>query len=178
MVVLYTRTMSIKTIQIVQDDFDGTDGAQTVMFGLEGQSYEIDLNDEHANQLRAALQPFVERARRARGGRTTSGRRVSVSAPTSRGRTSLTEKGFDAKTVRAWANDHGVDVTNRGRIPESVIVQYEAAQAAPQDDVATAAPTPRRSAAKKAPTKKAAGRRPRKAAAAKATAPEPVPVDA
>ncbi|MFJ1653513.1 histone-like nucleoid-structuring protein Lsr2 [Streptomyces sp. NPDC088337] len=34
----------------------------------------------------------------------------------------------DAKTVRAWAAENGVDVPARGKIPDSVYEQYQAAQ--------------------------------------------------
>ncbi|MFJ2719373.1 histone-like nucleoid-structuring protein Lsr2 [Streptomyces sp. NPDC087437] len=34
----------------------------------------------------------------------------------------------DAKTVRAWAGENGIDVPARGKIPDSVYEQYQAAQ--------------------------------------------------
>lgn len=56
-------------VQLV-DDLDGSeiedgDGG-TVAFALDQVSYEIDLSGEHGEQLRAALQPYIERARRVR----------------------------------------------------------------------------------------------------------------
>jgi hypothetical protein len=37
------------------DDVDGSAAEGTVRFGLDGTEYEIDLNAEHAQQLRDAL---------------------------------------------------------------------------------------------------------------------------
>ncbi len=64
-------------VQLV-DDLDGSeivdgDGG-TVMFALDQVSYEIDLNTEHSDDLRAALQPYIEGARKVR---TTKRRRRS-----------------------------------------------------------------------------------------------------
>lgn len=161
--------MSIKTVQIIQDDFDGSDGAQTVSFGWEGQQYEIDLNEGHAKQLHEALVPFIERARRARG-RGVPGRRATPSPVSGRGRTSLSGKSFDAKTVRQWAHSNGVSVPDRGRVPESVIQEYEAAL---NGSSPSSEPVAKKQPAKKTTAKKAAaktaGRRP-----AKKEAPAPV----
>jgi hypothetical protein len=48
------------------DDLDGSTAAETVRFGFQGPEYEIELNAAHAAQLRAALTPFVRKARRVR----------------------------------------------------------------------------------------------------------------
>lgn len=64
-------------VQLV-DDLDGgeiEDGAGgTVKFALDQVGYEIDLSAQHGEQLRAALQPYIERARKVR---TTKRRRRS-----------------------------------------------------------------------------------------------------
>jgi Lsr2 len=64
------------------DDLDGSAAEGTVRFGLDGTEYEIDLNDEHAKELREALARYAGAARRANGaagrpGRT--GRRAPAS---------------------------------------------------------------------------------------------------
>jgi hypothetical protein len=46
------------------DDLDGSPDAHTVRFGLDGQAYEIDLADSHANQFRELLAPYVSAGRR------------------------------------------------------------------------------------------------------------------
>jgi hypothetical protein len=87
-------------------------------FGIGGSEYEIDLSEKNARAFRKQLAPFIEHARRAgRGQRRRSGR-------TSSGR----ERSGD---IRAWAKDQGIAISERGRIPASVVEQYEAATGAP-----------------------------------------------
>ncbi|MGH3670155.1 MAG: Lsr2 dimerization domain-containing protein [Pseudonocardiaceae bacterium] len=40
------------------DDLGGSAAVQTVAFGLDGRSIEIDLAGTHSEQLRSALSPF------------------------------------------------------------------------------------------------------------------------
>lgn len=37
---------------------------------------------------------------------------------------------YDAKAVRAWAAQQGVDVPARGKLPDTIVAQYQAAQGA------------------------------------------------
>ncbi|RKT83024.1 Lsr2 protein [Saccharopolyspora antimicrobica] len=46
------------------DDIDGSPATHTVTFALDGVTYEIDLNDEHAQELRALLTRYIEAARK------------------------------------------------------------------------------------------------------------------
>ncbi|MFD7504238.1 Lsr2 family protein [Streptomyces sp. NPDC059850] len=100
--------MAQRVVVTLSDDIDGGAAEETVTFGLDGKSYEIDLTSANASKLRDALAPFVEAGRkRSRSGKTY--RRTSV-AP-------------DPAAVRAWARSHGMEVPPRGRIPKKV---YEA----------------------------------------------------
>ena len=63
--------MAQKTQVILVDDVDGSEANQTVTFALDGVSYEIDLNDEHAAALRESLEEWIGKARRT-GGRRSS----------------------------------------------------------------------------------------------------------
>ncbi len=47
--------MAQKAQTLYIDDLDGSAADGTVRFGLDGTEYEIDLNAEHARQLRDAL---------------------------------------------------------------------------------------------------------------------------
>jgi hypothetical protein len=105
--------MAQKVQVLLVDDLDGGEADETVSFSLDGVSYEIDLNSNNANKLRDSLTPFVEHARKAGVGR----RRRSRAA-------SSRERSAD---IRAWAKTHGIEVNERGRIPASVVEQYEAA---------------------------------------------------
>lgn len=57
---------------VLEDDMDGGPADETVHFGLDGSAYEIDLSSGRAEQLRAAVAPFVTAARRAGSGSTRS----------------------------------------------------------------------------------------------------------
>ena len=67
--------MAQKTQVILVDDVDGSEANQTVTFALDGVTYEIDLNDEHAAALRESLEEWVGKARRTGGRRRGKGRR-------------------------------------------------------------------------------------------------------
>jgi hypothetical protein len=99
---------------LLVDDIDGSQAAVTVRFTYDGSSYEIDLSQEHADQLAGALGPYVQAARRA-----SRPRRPQPASPR-RGR-------HDQSQVRAWAREQGLKVSDRGRIPADVLTSYEAA---------------------------------------------------
>lgn len=109
--------MARKTHVVLIDDIDGTDASQTIEFGLDGVTYEIDLNDEHAAQLREALGTWIEKGRR------TGGRRSAARSAVRGARRSSSQN--DA--LRAWARANGYDVKDRGRVSAEVRAAYEAA---------------------------------------------------
>jgi hypothetical protein len=60
--------MASRTEIILVDDFDEEkEAAETVTFALDGVSYEIDLAEEHAAELRELLAPYIENGRRTGG---------------------------------------------------------------------------------------------------------------
>lgn len=112
--------MAQKVQVILVDDVEGGDASETVTFGLDGVSYEIDLNDGNAAKLRESLSTWVGHARRV-GARSASGSRRRSSGGSGSG-------GTDTATIRAWARDNGHDVSERGRISAEVMAAYEAAR--------------------------------------------------
>ena len=113
-----------ETIERLLDDLDGTEAAETVVFGLDGMSYEADLSEENAELLRERMSPFVDAGRslgRAPGSLRTVTRRRS---PSSNGRRSSAE---NANDVRKWARDQGFQVEDRGRIKKDIVDAYAAA---------------------------------------------------
>ena len=76
--------MAQKVHIVLEDDLDGSDATQTVTFGLDGTSYEIDLNDKNAASLRDAMANYVGHARKVSGSR--RGRRSSASPATATAR--------------------------------------------------------------------------------------------
>ncbi|MBO0776687.1 MAG: Lsr2 family protein [Actinobacteria bacterium] len=106
--------MAQKVTVALEDDLDGGPADETVRFGVGGVDYEIDLSKKNASAFRRKITPFIEHARKA-------GRRQGLrSARTASSR----QRSGD---IRTWAKDHGISVSERGRIPASVIQQYESA---------------------------------------------------
>lgn len=101
---------------VVSDDIDGSSNAETISFGLEGITYEIDLSDKNRAKLDKALAPYIEHSRRV------SRVRQRTGASGQRGRSN-----DNNMLIRAWARDEGLPVSERGRISADVIRQYEAA---------------------------------------------------
>ncbi|MDT4991614.1 MAG: hypothetical protein QOH97_1506 [Actinoplanes sp.] len=113
--------MARQVITTLVDDLDGKKADRTVEFGLDGTTYTIDLSDANAGRLRKALDPYI--AAGTRIGRT-SGRSVRHSGlglPT-RSAGSRDEN----KLIRDWAVQNGHQISERGRIPQSVTSAYRA----------------------------------------------------
>jgi hypothetical protein len=106
--------MAEQVIKQLIDDLDGGEAEETVSFAIDGVAYEIDLSVENAEILRDRLSPFAERARRAGGVR----RRTRSRATSTRQRSA---------DIRAWAKARGIQVNERGRIPASIVEDYERA---------------------------------------------------
>ena len=106
--------MAQRVTVALEDDLDGGPADETVRFGFGGAEYEIDLSNKNARAFRNQLTPSIDHARKA--GRERPRRSARTAA--SRQRTG---------DIRAWAKDHGIAVSERGRIPASVIEQYETA---------------------------------------------------
>ena len=56
--------MAQKVHIVLVDDLDGSEATETVSFGLDGTSYEIDLNKKNAAAMRDALSGYVGHARK------------------------------------------------------------------------------------------------------------------
>jgi hypothetical protein len=106
--------MAQKVTVELEDDLTGGPADETVRFAADGTGYEIDLSAKNAAAFRKLLAPYIEHSRKAgrapsrRGGRTAASRQRSGD-------------------IRAWAQQHGLAVSERGRIPASGVRQYEAA---------------------------------------------------
>jgi hypothetical protein len=109
--------MAQKVNIVLVDDIDGDEATETVTFGLDGVTYEIDLNDDHAAELRNSLATWVGHARKV-AGRRSGARRASSSASSNEP---------SAREVRDWARSNGYEVPDRGRIPANVREAFDAA---------------------------------------------------
>lgn len=110
--------MAQKVNIILVDDIDGSNADETITFGLDNTTYEIDLNDANAAKLRDALAPYVGHARKVANARRGGGAGARRSSGGS---------GVDTKAVREWARANGHEVSDRGRVPAQLVAAYEAA---------------------------------------------------
>lgn len=113
--------MARRIVHQLVDDLDGTvlevGEGETVTFSLDGVAYEIDLTDSNAAELRDGLARYIAAAR------SVSSRTASGPAPKKRRRTGQQ----DYTAIREWAKANGYKVSERGRVPASVLEAYEAA---------------------------------------------------
>jgi nucleoid-associated protein Lsr2 len=105
--------MARKIVVTVADDLDGSEANETVSFALDGVSYDIDLSSRNAEQFRRDLAPYIQHARQVKPA---SRRRGTTRSGLGRERSS---------EIRAWARQRGHKVSERGRVPISIIQQYE-----------------------------------------------------
>jgi hypothetical protein len=99
----------IKTILV--DDIDGSTADETVAFSLDGINYEIDLNADHAAQLRGAVKEWAAHARKTGGKR-------------QRGAKAGQQQNAE---IRGWAQANGYQVSTRGRLSAEIVAAYNAA---------------------------------------------------
>ncbi len=132
--------MAQKVLVQLVDDLDGTSSPDvtTVLFGLDGVTYEIDLSDTNAERLRESLSQYVDSARRV-GGRVKRGTRPAGGRSANAG---------EAGQIREWAQENGFELAGRGRIPSHVVDAYKEAQVDGKAKAAKA-PAKRRTRAKK-----------------------------
>lgn len=115
--------MAIKHITHLVDDLDGSvleegEGKQ-ITFSVEGRAYEIDLSNRNADKFYDAVAPFVDAARSVSRTTATTSRRT---------RSARRDNDVDLRAVREWARSNGYTVSDRGRVPATVLEAYSAAQ--------------------------------------------------
>lgn len=106
--------MARKVQVVLEDDIDGSTGAETVHFAVDGKAYEIDLSEANAAKLRESLAPWVGAARRE----SSSGSETRRRSP---------RRTEDTADIRRWATENGIPVSSRGRISADLRARYEAA---------------------------------------------------
>ena len=134
--------MATKSLVQLTDDLDPSlEATDTVRFALDNTEYEIDLSEEHINNLRSAFDKYIQHARKV-GGR----RRSAAAARQSSGRRT------DLAQVRQWAASNGVELSTRGRIAGGVLAAYDANDVAALR-AATGTPEPSAKPARRSRTK-------------------------
>jgi Lsr2 len=111
-----------QVVTLLTDDLDGSEADRTVEIGLDRFNYTIDLSEKNAGKLRKALEPYISAGTRmGRGG--VDRRSVRGRGPAPGGRTSRGQN----QAIREWAGKNGYEVSERGRIPTSVVEAFEQA---------------------------------------------------
>jgi hypothetical protein len=111
--------MAKQVITVLTDDLDGGDADRTIQFGLDGMNYTIDLSEKNAGKLRKALDPYLEVA--VRVGRTGGNGRIAA-----RPAVSPRSNRDQNQAIREWAAKNGYEVSERGRIPSSIVDAFHA----------------------------------------------------
>ncbi|MGH9066262.1 MAG: histone-like nucleoid-structuring protein Lsr2 [Acidimicrobiales bacterium] len=106
---------------------DDTHDVAVAHFGFGGQSYELDLCEDHLAELEESFRPYVTLGRKSSTQRT---RRASTGTRRRQhpAKPAATEGGPAA--MRAWARQNGLAVSDRGRVSGAVQEAYAAAAAA------------------------------------------------
>ncbi len=109
--------MAQKVQTLLVDDLDGSEAEGTVLFGLDGAQYEIDLSTAHAEELRSVLGRYAKAGRKVAGVTRRPGRTQGKAAA----------NGYSTNEVRAWAKANGLEIKERGRVPADVVAKFRAA---------------------------------------------------
>ena len=86
------------------DDLDGGAATESIVFGIDGEHYEIDLGEKNAAKFREVLKPYIKA-----------------------GQPSSQFSAKEAPAIRAWAKAQGLEVSARGRLNAEVIAAYREA---------------------------------------------------
>ncbi|UYP19377.1 Lsr2 family protein [Rhodococcus sp. Z13] len=110
------------TVTLIDDVDQETAADESVEFGLDGVTYEIDLSEENAAKLREQLEFWIEHARKV-GGRK-RGKGAGASAPASRKGSSGGSNREQTAAIREWARENNLPVSARGRIAAEIVEAY------------------------------------------------------
>ncbi len=111
---------------------EDVEAEESVAFGYDGYSYALDVCTAHAEMFHATVQTMIgwssERSRAGTGRRSRRATASTASKPEpgpARGTTSDRER---LRAIREWARGNGYpELGNRGRIPQHIVDEYEAA---------------------------------------------------
>lgn len=110
--------MATRVVNVLVDDFDGSEPAERMTFWVGGTEYEIDLAEHNRQEFEDHKREFEKTMHRyIKAGRKVAGRKVKRSA----------SRHQKLQAARAWLRENGHDIGDRGRIPEPLLEQFEAA---------------------------------------------------
>ncbi|HWG73342.1 MAG TPA: Lsr2 family protein [Acidimicrobiales bacterium] len=109
-------------------DEEETEAAETVTFGHDGATYELEMCQQHLDEFNNWIGEYIGVARRA--GSVNRARRAAAGAGTgSRSRSRSRGAGSTSSlgAIREWARANGFNVSDRGRISGEVRAAFDAA---------------------------------------------------
>ncbi|MEO5680726.1 MAG: Lsr2 family protein [Acidimicrobiales bacterium] len=119
------RTQVLLTCDVHEGD---AEAVETVLFTVDGQSYECELCEAHLAEFRDAMEIWSSHSRSAGRARSTQDGVRSTRGPrASRSGASRGADGPSAAEVREWARAEGMPVSARGRVPAELHAAFAAA---------------------------------------------------
>jgi hypothetical protein len=115
-----------RKLTVLVDDIDGSAADGSVIFGIDGAAFEVDLAEVNEKVLRESIAKFCGAATRLGKWQIIPDRRRQAPRPVATGR--AVGSAERNRAIRAWAEGEGISVSARGRISASVIARYEKAQ--------------------------------------------------
>jgi hypothetical protein len=118
--------MTPSVTAMVIDDIGQLEASETVSFGVDGSAYEIALSARQASELRSMASRYISVARRVRPARSPARQQHQQEhQPRPRARVQMDPE--QSRRIRSWAMERGLLASPRGRIPQHVVDEYEAA---------------------------------------------------
>jgi hypothetical protein len=88
------------------DDLTGDKADETVLFGIDGREFEIDLSRDHAVELRDNLARYLAKARKV-------GKLTAVSSTSKRTASGQRQSREQTTAIRKWARANGHNISDR-----------------------------------------------------------------
>lgn len=121
--------MSKEILIRLRDDLDGSmgDDVETIPFAYRGVAYEIELSPANAAYMDSRIAPFIDAGRKAPPPPKKAKKKpVPAPAPVmpANGGAKVYSKA-QRDAIRAWANENGIPVAEKGYLPRAAIDAYE-----------------------------------------------------
>ena len=110
--------MAKTLVEVLVDDLDGTEAAESVRLGWNGQWRQLELSEKNLAALSRAIDRFWD-----------AGRPIRAEAAVRRRAGTSPGAGRDPRAIRVWASENGIAVPSRGRIPREIEERYNDAMA-------------------------------------------------